>query len=54
MIIYVDSFIDSMEEFLELMSEFSRVAGYKIKMEIQSYVFILGTKNWKLNFFNAF
>lgn len=49
-IIHVESFMESTEELLELMSEFSRVAGHNVRINIQPYIFILGTNNWKPNF----
>ena len=43
MILYIENPKDSAKELLELISEFSKVAGYKINM--QKYVAFLCTNN---------
>ena len=47
MILYIENPKDSIRKLLELISEFSKVAGYKINTQKYLYLYILTMKNQK-------
>ena len=47
MILYIENLKDSIIKLLEIISEFSKVAGYKINNRNHSYFYILTVKNQK-------
>ena len=48
MILYIENSKDSIEKLLKLISEFSKVAGYKIYISFLSYFFTLTMKYQKM------
>lgn len=54
MIAYVENLIESTENLLELLNEFKKTVGCKIKIQNQLYFYILTMKNPKLEFKKSF
>ena len=48
MILYIENPKESMEKFLELISEFSKVAGYKINTQSHFYILTMNNQKKKL------
>ena len=47
MILYIENLKDTTRKLLELINEYSKVAGYKINAEIQKFLAFLYTNNEK-------